>query len=488
MPPLNIPFPLSTSPGAFNQESNGRLINCYAEPLGKTVGSSKGNKTPLVTWRKSPGMSLFAAATHPNFRGGILVGGTLYTAWTEKAATFTASGTETVLAGNLAGTDRVFWAHNNRVSPAPAPDIVCVSPASGAFVATPTAVSTYPDIEIGAPNSVGFMDGYFIFTYGSGRLLASKPNSTDVDNASLTGDWTVEQSKPGGLLRGVPFNGQYFVWGPNHGAVYSNTAQPTGFPFSRSYVIQRGLYGRYAVAGHENGFGSSLIWVADDASVVRHNGTPNPTKISSPDLDRLIEDITDRNSLEASVYISQGHPKWVLSCPTFTWEFDIGSEKWNERASYLVRRWRGISGILAFNKWITGDTKGNRLLFVDDDAFDEYLEPLIMVIESGPVTKFPNRTKVARSDFNFVTGVGRADGPEISGTDPSVGISWSNDGGFVWGEEKIRRLGRQSEPTNVVLLRSGQTMNTGRRWRLKVSGEVYASFLGGSQNTDIRNG
>jgi len=487
MPPYNIPFPLSTSPGAFNQEGNGRLINCYAEPLGKTVLSTKGMTTPLVVWRKTPGVSLFGAATNSGFRGGINVSGTLYTAWNEKAATFTSGGSETVLSGSLSGDDKVFWARNNKT---PIPDITCVSPGNGAFSVSSSAVFAYgvpgtPEIDVGSPNSVGFMDGYFIFTYGNGRMVASGLNTTDIN----TLDFTTEQSKPGGLLRGLPFNGQYFVWGPNHGAVYSNTAQPQGFPFTRSYVIQRGILGRYAAAGHEDGFGSSLIWVADDSSVVKANGTPNPTKISPPDLDRLIEDLPDKNSLEASVYISQGHPKWVISCPTFTWEFDIGSEKWNERASYLVPRWRVISGISAFGKWIGGDIKGNRLLTIDDDAMDEFNEPLIMQIDSGPVMKFPNRTKVARADFNFVVGTGRADGPDPSATVPTVGIQWSNDGGFTWSNEMIRRLGRQASPrdANLVMLRTGQTMNTGRRWRFRISGPVYVGLIGGSQDTELRN-
>jgi hypothetical protein len=482
MPPLNIPFPLSTAPGAVNQEESGRLINCYAEPLGKTVMASKGMKTPEIVWRKSPGLTLFGAATHPGFRGGLLAGATLFTAWAEHGATFTSSGTETLLSGTLAGTEKVFWARNNK---SPTPDVVCVAPSSGAYIATSSAVSSYSDTDgdIGAPNSVGFMDGYFIFTYGSGKMQASGLNVTDINPV----DFTTEQSKVGGLLRGLPYNGQYFVFGPNHAAVYRNTAEAVGFPFTRSYVIQRGILGRYAVAGHEDGFGSTLIWVADDKSVVRANGTPTPTKISSPDLDRLIEDVADTNTLEASVYISQGHPKWVLSCDTFTWEFDIGTEKWNERASYLVPRWRGISGIAAFGKWITGDTKGNRLLYVDDDAYDEYLEPLIMELESGPVAKFPNRTKVARADFNFITGVGDATGPNPAGTNPTVAISWSNDGGFVWGNETIRRLGVQATAANIVVLRSGQTRNTGRRWRLRVSGPVYGGFLGGTQDTQMRN-
>jgi hypothetical protein len=239
------------------------------------------------------------------------------------------------------------------------------------------------------------------------------------------------------------------------------------------------------VAGHEDGFGMALIWVADDKSVVMANGTPNPSKISPPDLDRLIENVADKNTLEASVYISQGHPKWVLSCPTFTWEFDIGSQKWNERASYLVPRWRAISGISAFGNWITGDTKGNRLLYVNDNAFDEYGEPLVMQLESGPVLKFPNRTKVAGADFNFVTGVGQATGPDPAATDPTVGISWSNDGGINWGMEMVRSTGRQSESINIRVLRTGQTTAVGRRWRLKVSGPVYAALLGATQSTEL---
>jgi hypothetical protein len=327
------------------------------------------------------------------------------------------------------------------------------------------------------------MDGYFIFTYGDGTIQASGLNDVTI----ATTDKTKEQAKTGGLTRGLPFNGQYYVWGPNFGAVYSDTAQPTGFPFTRSYVIQRGLLSPYAVAGHEDGFGSALIWVADDNSVVQHNGTPNPLKISPPDLDRLIAAVSDKSTLEASVYISQGHPKWVLSCSSFTWEFDLGSQKWNERASYQQNRWRAVSGISAFGKWIMGDTQGNRLLYVGETTYDEKGNPLQFQIESGPVVNFPNRTKIARADFDFVVGVGQATGQDPIATDPSVGISWSDDGGISWSHEFIRKLGRQATPQRITMLRTGMSGVQGRRWRLKVSDPVYVAFLGATQDTQLRN-
>jgi hypothetical protein len=402
---VRIPFPLSSAPGNSTQESAGRLINCYAEPLGKDVEASKGMPPPAVIWRKSPGLSLFGISGQTGFRGQIIVNSTLYVAWSGKVSTFTSGGVETLLTGSLTGTEKVFFARNNKSGN---PDIVCVAPDTGAFSVLVGSVIAFADPDIGAPNSVCFMDGFFIFSYGDGTLQASGLNDVTIN----TLDKTQAQSKPGGIHRVVTFNGQLIALGPAFGEVYANTANPLGFPFTRSYVLQRGLLSRYAIAGHDDGFGSALIWVADDHSIVQHNGTPTPTKISPPDLDRLLATAPDDNTLEASVYISQGHPKWVISSPTFTWEFDIGSQKWNERASYLQTRWRAIGGCFAFSEWLVGDTKGGRILKINPLALDEFGSPLVMQIESGPVNGFPSRIKVGKADFNFITGVGIATGQD----------------------------------------------------------------------------
>lgn len=479
MSAVPIPWPLSSSPGANPQESAGRLINCYAEPLGKDIEAKKGFTPPPAVWRKSAGLTQFGTSANAGFRGMLLVAGSLYSAWSGKASRFDSAGAETTLTGTLTGTEKVFWARNN----AGTPDIVCVAPSTGAFTVSSTAVIAFADPDIGAPNSVCFMDSYFIFTSGDGTLQASGQNNVSI----ATTDKTTAQSKPGGLTRGVAFNGQLVALGPAFGEVYADTANPTGFPFTRSYTIQRGLLSPYALAGHEDGFGSALIWVADDNSVVQHNGTPNPLKISPPDLDRLIAGVANKNDLEASVYISGGHPKWRLTCSTFTWEFDLGSQKWNERSSYQQLRTRGISGCSAFGKWIVGDTQSSKLLYIDQTAYSEVGNPHMFQMESGPVQNFPNRTKVARADFNFATGVGIATGADPIATTPTVGISWSDDGGLNWSRELTRQLGVQATQSRITLLRTGMTGSQGRRWRIKVSDPVYVSFLGATQDTVMRN-
>jgi hypothetical protein len=110
-----------------------------------------------------------------------------------------------------------------------------------------------------------------------------------------------------------------------------------------------------------------------------------------------------------------------------------------------------------------------------------------MEMDSGPVANFPNRTKVARADFNFDTGVGIATGPDPIATTPAVGISWSNDGGLTYSNEFSRPLGRQYQQSRVTMLRTGLTGSQGRRWRLRVSDPIYGGFLGATQDTALRN-
>jgi hypothetical protein len=86
-----------------------------------------------------------------------------------------------------------------------------------------------------------------------------------------------------------------------------------------------------------------------------------------------------------------------------------------------------------------------------------------------------------------VVGVGQATGVDPTGTDPSVGISWSDNGGITWSQEFIRKLGRQATPQRVTMLRTGMSGVQGRRWRLKVSDPVYVAFMGATQDTQLRN-
>jgi hypothetical protein len=381
----------------------------------------------------------------------------------------------------MSGTTKGFWARNNK----PTPDIVFVDPAIGAFSVTASSVALFADADlVPPPNSVCFQHGYLFFTMSNGKVMASDLNAVTVNSLSFT----TAEAKPDGALRAIPWQDQLYIFGPSSIEIYQDTANtPPAFPYSLVNSMSTGLAGRYAVAGHEDGFGGKgLLWVADDNTVVILNGY-QPNKVSPPQLDRLIEAVPDKNTLEACVYISGGHPKWMLSCPDWSWEFDLNTQKWNERASYLIPRWRGTQAVYAFGQWIVGDTTSGKLLGIDNMNHTEDGDPLLYRLESGPVAKFPNRTVVPRADFNFSTGTGIATGPDPIATRPRVRISWSDNGGVHWGNPLHRELGVQGRgEQRVMVTRTGMAGPMGRRWRLDVTDPVHVGLMGGDQATQLR--
>ena len=84
---IQVPFPDSTMPGTPGhfQESGGRIINSYIEPLGPAAPST-------VIYRRAPGLRNFGTTVRTGFRGAIEVGGTLYAASNNRLVTFTSAG------------------------------------------------------------------------------------------------------------------------------------------------------------------------------------------------------------------------------------------------------------------------------------------------------------------------------------------------------------------------------------------------------------
>src|SRR5438046_6809701 len=101
--PVAIPFPLSSFPGANPQEGAGRLINCYAEPLGEP---GKPSAPAPQVWRGSSGLSQHAITAQTGYRGGLLVNNLAYEAFLNTALTVDAAGAVNAL-GAFPGTKKV---------------------------------------------------------------------------------------------------------------------------------------------------------------------------------------------------------------------------------------------------------------------------------------------------------------------------------------------------------------------------------------------
>lgn len=470
-----IVFGNVSSPGETGRTSSSRLINCILEQL----------QDGTINHKRAPGLSRFITSAGGNVhtRGMIPANSnTLIIVYDGKVETVTYSGeTTTSTEGDvLLGTDLVTMARNNAATP----DIVCVSPENGAFVIDAAgAVSSYPDSDVGAPNSVCFGDGYFFFTYGDGSCIASGLNDTSINVL----DSIKAESQSGPILRGVFFRGMLLLFTGSTIEVWQNTANPSGFPFSRAAVIPRGIVSGNAVAGWEDKFAAQLMWVGPDNIVYKLSGY-EPVRISTHDVEHDLQNLTDKTETRCFVCANNGHQFFVVKSSAFTWVYDLLTASWQERHSYGLANWRAEQSVFMWDDWVIGDELSGFAFRLGNFVYAEDVNPLVYDVTSQPAKGFPNRFTVARADFDFVAGMGVTGGDPYREGDPQVMISWSDDGGVTFGYPLSRLLGKVGEyRARVSVLRAGQATSYGRQWRLQVSDPVYVGLLGGDMAFSANN-
>lgn len=474
MAPVPINFGTISSPGEKPLASGSRLINSILEQL----------QDGRIVNKRAPGLTRFVTSLGGRIHCRGMIGanpGTLLVVYNEQVESVTFDGTVTTSAdrGALSGIDLVTLARNNALIP----DVVCVSPDNGAFVLSPAGPPLpYPDPDVGAPNSVCFLDGYFFFTYGNGDCRASGINSTSIN--SLT--FIRAESASEGLLRGVAFRGLLFLCGPSTIEVWQDTANISpAFPFSRSVVIPRGLASTNAIAGWETKTASTLLWAGSDNTVYKLSGY-EPIRVSTHDVEHDLQRLVDKTTLRAFMFANSGHHFFVLKSPAWTWVLDLLTSTWQERMSYGVENWRGEQSIYHFGDWIIGDEDTGFCFRPDNLNYQEDTDFLVWDVTSTVSDGFPNRVGIPRADFQFVPATGITTGLPLTSRNPQVTVQWSDDGGATWSFPLIRELGMSGAyKQRISVTRTGQAGPHGRKWKLSVSDPNFIALLKGTMETRL---
>lgn len=471
-----ITFPVTTAPGMRQGEGAGRLVNAYAEKL------LDGARSTFAR-RRAPGMRLLGTAENTVCRGMHYYNGDLFAAENgrlEKMALVADAYVVTDI-GDLPGAGRVSFARNNK---APVPDILCVTENDVYVVTTGAPPASLGDGDLPQPLSVCFLAGYFIFPIRDGRFFFSGINATTISAL----DFGKAESRSGGILNAVPYGEMLLVCGPTFLEFWQNAGNATGSPFSRASTFPGvGIASTFAIGGFDDGF-SNIVFVGSDDGVYILNGGYSPSKISPPNLDRLIAKVSDKTLLDVTVSVTPGHHWAAVSGPGFTWVFDIEAGFWHERKSYQTENWRAICSAPGFGGWVLGDRATGDIWLVDENYPREGDTPLIQSIYSQPMSGFPNRTAFPRVELDFTVGQGLVAGIEPIETDPVCLISWSDDGGVSFGTPVQRNLGKLAgTQTRVSVNRTGIAGPYGRVWRVDVSDPVYAALLNGEATVDPRS-
>lgn len=505
---VDIVFPPSSAPGLRPQEGGGRLINAFADkaPVGApsavihrrspglqaarlivetAIVAASGSRIigMLLMMQRpgsvisSPGGSEIYVNPYSHTRGFLDVGTEALWILDDRVLKFDSAGVVADL-GILAGTKPVTVARNNATTPNNV--VVTENGCFNLFSNGPPTV--FPDGDLpGSPTSVCDFNGYFVWSFGDGRIFASELNSTNVNALSFN----TEQ----GLFvrRVVRYAGRLYALGNKWTGVYRD-AGTFPFPFAREVTIPRGIVGTHAVAGWEAGWANELIWAGDDFVVYRLNGyTPQP--ISTDPISRDIQAAViagKRDLIEAFVYMYGKNAFWVLNChDEWTWEYNLSSGEWNERVSYNRNGWKGMKTLRMFDKWFCGDQYTGELYVIDGNYFLEGTDPLIWEVESGVLHSFPRGVVVPRASFHCTSGVGSFS--SAAGIDPKIEISWSLDGGHSYGAPVVRRLGGPGDTkSHPYVLNCGLSRGQGVRYKLRVSDPVHVGLNGGVVEAEPR--
>jgi hypothetical protein len=409
-----------------------------------------------------------------SFRGGLEVGSIMYAAFRDELYTVDENGA-ILYFGDLPGDDDIFIAQNQNTTP----NVVIVCQA-GAYEISGGAIIAYSDTDVGTPNCVTYHDGYFFFGYANGDILASgidavTINTLDAANAASNAD---------GIVQLWPYQGQLYAAGEKTIEIWGYPVNNAGFPLTRvGYHVTPGLIAQHAVAGFVPEFGHPPIYVGTDNTVRWLKGY-DAQRISTPDLERLIADVTDKTEIKAMAYRVSGNAFWQVSCDDWTWVFNCNNPGWFERQSEGSDRSRLTGGaVYTFGKWLVGDTQTARLLEITDDVQTEADDALVATIISPSVQSFPSRVRVARADFNIVV-------PAVTAetTGPTIDISWSDDGGATFSNPYTRSLGNSTSDTirRVMVFNTGYSHPVGRRWKLVCSDPVNFALLGGDMEAEVR--
>lgn len=470
MPPIS--WPTGTAPGVNPTETGGRLINAIAER------APTGSRSEIV-WRRVAGLIARFTTTQTAIRGALLVGSVLYVVSGNRVYSITSSYGVTELTGTVGGAGPVTMARNMK---APVADVLIVhSSGMSQINISGASVAVFSDGDLPSVNSICWVDGYFIVTAENG--LAYQSGLNDTTFASV--DRTTAEADPDGLYRAIASGSDLILMGTASLEFYANAGNPTGFAFNRSVVVPIGLKAPYAVAGFEPGFADTVIFVANDNTVRRLQGY-EPTPISGPDLNRLIEAVTNPAELVAWVYQAAGHAYWVLSGPDWTWVYDVSTGSWHERQSYGFSDWRCRYGVAAWSKWFTFDLESGKAFELSSAARRDGANPLVWTLRSNQAHRFPGRAVIHKASFDFETGIGIDAGISPIETEPVVRIRWSDDGGRNWGNPLTRRLGTQGEDLPIDINNAGLTGRKGRIWEMSISDPVEIAFFGGAMDIEER--
>lgn len=446
---VKIPFAIQYAKGRSAQSTAESLVNAYAE---KAPESSKA----AIRLMTSPGSALVHTFTDQASALAVvglhvMKDGTLYA--------FTRSGVYKVFAdGSIALLSPLSI--QGPVSTADNGTQLVFCDGTRGYYIENDLVQQILDVDFKQSISVCFLDGYFIFCeQGTGRFFISGLYSVVFDPL----EFATAEANPDNMVAVVSDHRELWCMGAKTIEVFYNNAD-TDFPFARiaGAVIEHGLAGPFAWARGD----SSLMFLSEKGVIHRTVGY-QPQRISTHEVEQDIKD-RDWASARAFCFVDEGHTFFQISFSDRTWVWDAATGLWHTRKHIDYSRHHAASYAYAYGRHYIGHFAKPQLLTMSTDYLDDAGRPLLSEYVLPPVHADQDTVTFHSLEILCEVGEGTATG---EGANPKAALSFSDNGGKTWSNEREASIGRAGETTKSVKWRRLGAARS-RSFRVRMSSPV----------------
>lgn len=425
-----------------------RRINCFFD------ARPDGDKNSYVL-RGTPGtVKRFELPSTP-VRGWRVVGANMYVVSGRTLYKITDAGVVSSLGTMAAATDNVSLADNGI-------EIMIVDGVGGYVLTVATGVFT-TIVDANFPN------GATTVSFLNGRFQVEKADSRQyyVGQSYAGATWTPaifasKENTSDPIIAVQVWNGALILWGSSSMEFWQDIgAAPVPYKRIDGASQSWGLAAVWSRAELNN----SVVFLGQNpqgsVQVLMLNGYV-PTRISTSDIENIVNGFSTFSDAVALTYMIDGHPMYQLTFPTGnrSFLFDALSGQWQEVQTGLAlvnRHYANLGVVFNTLNYVSDYSSGNIYQLVDTEYTDDGTAIKRQGV-SRHIRHNGNPFSVDELVLDMDTGVGLQSG---QGSDPQIVLKISKDGGRTFGAERwvsIGKVGQYFSP-RVIWRRLGMSVD-----------------------------
>lgn len=467
-----IPFNLT---GGDYQHKSRPLSNQVTRNFWPQIQASPKAKSNYIL-QSFYGLKTFKEMSGAVDRGMLQNQGILYKVTDTTLYTVASNGTHTPL-GTIPGSNRC-------IIKAMGAQIIIANGSGLIYIWDGTSLTQNTDINLGTPKGVAVLNSQAIYDAGTGQGFDVSDVGTPgiingLNNASA-------ETASDNLLIPYAYRETLYLMGSETIELWWDSGQGNP-PFDKiqGAIINMGLDAIYSVADNPD----FIFFFGIDKQVHTLTGGSSSvdTVISTPALAKIFQGYSVTSDSIGWTMELEGQWFYVLTFPTqdITWVFPVGGE-WFQWGSSLSGRIRANSYTEIFGKRLVADYQSGNIYELDPETYTDASETIVRTritapIHGGLFKQDGCQFEINRLELILETGVGLIEG---QGSNPSIGVSFSRDGGKTFGTERFVKVGGLGNTRQKAIL-----TNCGRfsecAIRIRVSDPIYWAIYSAVADIDV---